>query len=180
MRVLIAGIGNVLLGDDGIGPFVTRWLAARYEFPAGVEIEDLGTPALDFIDNILGLDALIVVDSVDNGKAPGTVTLYRKSHLVRQSAGVRMDPHSPALSESLLAADLIGTGPREALLIGISGAAYQAGCQLSAPVQSALQTAVAAVLCELGRLGVSWRLNLHPQTPAIWWTDANPASALAR
>ena len=67
-RVLIAGIGNVLLGDDGLGPYVLHQLEAAYTFEEGVKLEDLGTPALDFIDHLAGLDALIVVDSVANDR----------------------------------------------------------------------------------------------------------------
>ena len=55
-NILVAGIGSVLLGDDGIGPYVVRMLEANYAFDEGVEIEDLGTPALDLIDHIAGLD----------------------------------------------------------------------------------------------------------------------------
>jgi hydrogenase maturation protease len=113
-RVLIAGIGNILLGDDGVGPYVVRWLRSAYSFAKGVEVEDLGTPSLDFIDHIAGLDALIVVDSVDNGLAAGTVTLYRKPDLLKNASVIRMDTHSPAITESLLAADIFfGMPPRE-------------------------------------------------------------------
>lgn len=84
-RVLIAGIGNVLLGDDGVGPYVVRQLDSAYCFDEGVALEDLGTPALDFIDHIAGLDALIVVDSVDNGKVPGNITMYRRQDLMKRA-----------------------------------------------------------------------------------------------
>jgi len=139
-RILIAGIGNVLLGDDGVGPYVVRWLDSAYSFGEGVEVEDLGTPALDFIDHIAGLDALIVIDSVDNGRDPGTITLYRRPDLLRNAPSVRMDTHSPAITESLLAADIFfGMPPREVLLVGISAGSYTAGCQLSERVKSAVE-----------------------------------------
>src|SRR5215470_14856508 len=93
-RVLIAGIGNILLGDDGVGPYVLHQLENSVNFDAGVTLEDLGTPALDFIDHIAGLDALIVIDSVDNGMPPGTITLYRKSDLMRCRSSIRLDTHS--------------------------------------------------------------------------------------
>src|SRR6201981_3950206 len=131
-RVLVAGIGNVLLGDDGVGPFVAQWLNHGYSFPEGVEVEDLGTPALDFIDRIVGLDALIVVDAVNNDQPAGTITLYRKDDLLRNAPGIRMDTHSPALTESLLAAEVFfGLPPKEVLLIGIRRDSYQADCMLS-------------------------------------------------
>jgi len=80
MKILIGGIGNVLLGDDGVGPYVARLLEARYEFVDGVEIDDLGTPALDLIDRISGKDAVILIDSIDTDVAPGTVVLYRSRY----------------------------------------------------------------------------------------------------
>ena len=171
-RILIAGIGNILLGDDGVGPYVLRLLESAYVFDEGVELSDLGTPALDFIDHIAGLDALIVIDSVDNGKAGGAITLYGKQDLVRNAPVIRMDTHSPAITGSLVAADVFfGVSPREVLLIGISASFYDAGCQLSAPVKQAAKEAVRLVLAELNRLGVGYRPK--PQAEAnIWWMDA--------
>ena len=169
-RVLIAGIGNVLLGDDGVGPYVVRWLESSYSFAEGVEVEDLGTPALDFIDHIAGLDALIVVDSVDNGYAAGTITLYRDQDLLRNAPSVRMDTHSPAITESLLAAEVFfGMPPREVLLVGISAGAYTAGCQLSEPVKRAVEAAANAVLAELDRLAVSYEEKAESNL-RTWWS----------
>lgn len=168
-RVLVAGIGNVLLGDDGVGPFVAQWLNASYSFPEGVEVEDLGTPALDFIDRIVGLDALIVVDAVNNDQPPGTVNLYRKEDLLRNAPGVRMDTHSPALTESLMAAEVFfGLPPKEVLLIGISGESYQADCTLSPAVREAVLTAVTAVFGELTRLGVAYSAKQAAKPPSTW------------
>jgi hydrogenase maturation protease len=110
--IIIAGVGNVLLGDDGVGPYVAALLKARYQFGEEVQIEDLGTPALDLIDYISGRDVFILIDSVQNGEAAGTVTLYSREDILRHPAGMRMDPHSPALGESLLTAELMGRRPR--------------------------------------------------------------------
>lgn len=169
-RVLIAGVGNVLLGDDGVGPYLVNWLNARYAFGPEVEVEDFGTPALDFIDNIVGREALIVIDSVDNGEASGTVTLYRKEDIVRITPAVRMDPHSPALVESLLAADLFGGSPENVLLVGITGASYNAGCELSDGVKNSLRAANDAILAELDRLGINYVKKTIPTDAAIWWS----------
>ena len=168
-RVIIAGIGNVLLGDDGVGPYVVQLLKSRFELDDGVEVEDLGTPALDIIDYFAGKDALIVVDSVDNGAAPGTVTLYRKDDLIRHAPAVRMDPHSPALSESLFTADLMGYCPGEVLLVGVSGANYNAGCSLSPLVRDAAETVIAEVLRELDQLGIKPVERVQHAATDIWW-----------
>src|ERR1700674_4042313 len=110
-KILIGGIGNVLLGDDGVGPYVVRLLEAGYEFEDGVEIDDLGTPALDLIDRISGKDAVILIDSIDTEAEPGKVLLYRKADIMRHRPAVRMDPHSPALVDALLSAELFGVAP---------------------------------------------------------------------
>ena len=176
-RVLIAGIGNILLGDDGVGPYVVRWLESAYSFAEGVEVEDLGTPALDFIDHIAGLDALIVVDSVDNGHAAGTITLYRDQDLLRNAPSVRMDTHSPAITESLLAANVFfGMPPREVLLVGVSADSYTAGCQLSEPVKGAVEAAANAVLAELDRLTVSYEKKSESNL-RMWWSASEEQTA---
>ena len=173
-RVLIAGIGNILLGDDGVGPYVLRLLEVSYSFDEGVVLEDLGTPALDFIDHIAGLDALIVIDSVDNGEPAGTITLYRDDDLKRNAPAVRMDTHSPAITESLLAAEVFfGVSPREILLVGVSAGSYDAGCTLTDVVKDAVPLARQAVLAELDRLDVSYRSKTQADN-AIWWSETQP------
>ena len=168
-RVLIAGVGNILLGDDGVGPYVVRKLAANYVFEEGVELEDLGTPALDFIDHLDGLDLLVVVDAVNDGSEPGTVNVYSKEDLLRHAPAVRVDPHSPALTESLLAAEFYGVGPRDVVLVGISGEVYDAGCALSAVAQRAVEKAAYQVLAVLDRLDVGFVRKFVETESAIWW-----------
>jgi hydrogenase maturation protease len=168
-HVLIGGIGNVLLGDDGVGPYVARLLEACYEFEPGVEIEDLGTPALDLIDRISGMDAVILIDSVASEGPAGTVTLYRKADILRHSPAARMDPHSPALVDTLLSADLFGVAPPEVLLVGIKPAAYDVGCNLSPVVKAKLDVLVAAVLVELDRLGVGYTVREQRGEHGMWW-----------
>ena len=137
-KVLIGGIGNVLLGDDGVGPYMARLLEARYEFDEGVEVADLGTPALDLIDQLSGKDGVILIDSISidvetNGTdvVPGTVVLYRKADIMRLRPSVRMDPHSPALVDALLSAELFGVAPRDLLLVGIQAESFEPSCSLS-------------------------------------------------
>jgi hydrogenase maturation protease len=170
-KVLIGGIGNVLLGDDGVGPYVARLLAARYEFDEGVEVADLGTPALDLIDQISAKDAVILIDSIEADAAPGTIVLYLKADIVRHCPTVRMDPHSPALVDTLLCADFFGIAPAEVLLVGIQAGSYEAGCSLSELVEASLDQAIVKVLSELDRLGVEHRSREHPPGIAIWWTN---------
>ncbi len=176
-KILIGGIGNVLLGDDGVGPYVAQLLEAHYKFANNVELADLGTPALDLIDRITGKDAVILIDSVEAEAAPGTVLLYRKVDIMRHCPAVRMDPHSPALVDALLTAEFFGVAPADVLLVGIQAESLEAGCSLSKSVSASLHRVLAEVLSELDRLGAEYHLREHPAEPGIWWETAEQAKS---
>lgn len=178
-NVLIGGIGNVLLGDDGVGPYVARLLTAYYDFEDGVEIVDLGTPALDLLDQLSGKDAVVLIDSLDCELAPGTVQLYRKEDIIRHCPDVRIDTHSPALLETMLSADLYGMSPGELLLIGVVGESYGPGCRLSVSVHAAVPHAFGEILRELDRVGVKYTPRENKIDPQIWWSsiDQTPSRA---
>jgi hydrogenase maturation protease len=168
---LIGGIGNVLLGDDGVGPYVLALLESQYAFADNVKLVDLGTPALDLTHQIVGLDAVILVDSVASGDPAGTITLYRKQDIVRDMPVERLDPHSPALSECLLTAEMLGASPKNVLLVGIVGETYEPGSPLTTAVQDSVAPAMEAVLTELRRLGFDYTKRPLPNAPGIWWGD---------
>jgi hydrogenase maturation protease len=173
-KILIGGIGNILLGDDGVGPYVARLLEAHFDFEDGVEVADLGTPALDLIDKLTAKDAVILIDSVTTECTEadaGAVVLYRKADIMRHRPAVRMDPHSPALVDALLSAELFGVAPADVLLVGIAGASYEAGCSLSKPVKASLEEAIAEVLNELDYLGVGYQWRKPPAELDIWWEN---------
>jgi len=176
--VLIGGIGNVLLGDDGVGPHVVHLLESLYTFGDNVELADLGTPALDLTHQIAGLHSVILVDSVASDDPPGTVVLYRKADILRETPAQRLDPHSPALSECLLTAEMLGATPQNVLLVGIAGESYEPGCPLSAAVRQSLGQAIDAILSELDRLAVNYHKRRSPLPPDIWWGDNPPSEAL--
>jgi hydrogenase maturation protease len=175
-KALIGGIGNVLLGDDGVGPYTVRILESMYDFEAGVEIVDLGTPALDLTHQIVGLKALILVDSVASDgllhDAPaGTLALYAKEDILRDTPAERLDPHSPALAECLMTAEMLGAMPQNVLLVGIAGKCYEPGHPLSTAVRQSVGPAIDAILQELQRLGFKYQKKASPDEPAIWWSD---------
>jgi len=103
-KIRICGVGSVLLGDDAVGPYMARWIADNYEFGDNVEVEDLGTPGLDLIAYMTGIDVLILIDSCDNRKPAGAVTVYDKAAITHHRPAVRLDPHSPCITESIFIA----------------------------------------------------------------------------
>ena len=170
-RIGVLAVGNVLMGDDGIGPFVLKILESRYEFPSNVVLHDLGTPGLGITSFFADYDTVILIDAVSAKGQPGDVRLYRKDQLVRVPIPQRVSPHDPALVEPLLFAEFSGKCPGEVLLVGIVPAATELGCQITLSVRAAVVPAISAILAELARLGVQPRLRECALPPSIWWQD---------
>ena len=168
-RLLIAGIGNVLLGDDGVGPFVIKVLESQYDFAESVELADLGTPGFDLLVHLSGADAVILVDSAKFGGRAGDIRLFRKEEILRIPAVARLDPHSPALRESLSQLELMGTMPGELLLVGIQGSHFEPGSPLSTPVRECVPVIIDAVRRELHRLDTWCEPKASAGIPAVWW-----------
>jgi hydrogenase maturation protease len=153
-RITVGGIGNVLLGDDGVGPYVVSLLEERYSLPDYVEVVDFGTPSLDLLEHVADAEAVILIDAAENGKPPGTLTRYSKADVLREHPAPRLDPHSPALGATLAAAELLGTAPASFLLIGITPETLAEGLSLTAGVRAAAQCAVEMVIEELRASGI--------------------------
>ena len=165
-------MGNVLLGDDGLGPYLIRLLESQYEFGDEVELADLGTPALDLTHRIAGRRGVIFIDCIASEEhLPGTVLLYDKSALLSAIPTQRLDPHSPAVSECLLTAEMLGASPENAWLIGVVGAGFEPGRPLSSTVRGSLWKVVDAVGYELRRLGVKFEKRLHAEEVGVWWAE---------
>ncbi len=167
--IRVLGVGNVLMGDDGFGPYVTRILEARYHFPEEVEVLDVGTPGLDFTPYLQDARAVIVVDTVSGDASPGTLRTYDREQLLAKPPPARTNPHQPGLREALMATDLTDTSPQRLLVIGVIPERTDTGTGLSPAVRAAVEPTVAAVLEELGRFDLTPRPREQPLEPDIWW-----------
>ncbi len=172
MRVAIIGIGNVLTGDDAIGPHVVRLVEARYELPEGVQVIDAGTPGYDLTAFMVGLDALLLVDAVKGRGAPGEIEVYDRAELVTKRPVLAMSPHEPGVREALMNADFMGVTPGIVRLVGVVPARTDTGIGLSPEVRAAVPAAVAAVTAELAALGIAPRERQPPRDPDLWWEKA--------
>jgi len=168
-RIGVLGIGNVLMGDDGVGPYTVKMLEARYKFPKQVELQDLGTPGLGITSVFSQYDAVILIDAVNAKKNPGEVKVYRKDELVLVPVKQRISPHDPALVEALLFAELSGKCPKEVLLVGVVPETCELKCGLSAAVQAGVEAAIGVVLVELEQWDAPVKLKERADVPSIWW-----------
>ena len=168
----VIGLGNVLMGDDALGPWVIQVLLAEQVFPEGVAVNDLGTPGLDLVPWVTNLEALILVDTVSSKAPPGTIRLYRRDEILKHPPQTRLSPHDPALKEALLTAEFAGQAPREVLLVGVVPEQTEMGVGLSPAAREAIAPAALEVLGELERLGRPARRRETPARPQIWWEEA--------
>ena len=172
MDIRVLGLGNVLMGDDGFGPFVIEALQAKYEFPANVSVTDVGTPGLDLTPFLIGADAVIVVDSVRAEGEPGELRLYRRDEILRHAPQARLGPHDPGFKQTLLALDFAGCGPHLVTLVGAIPKTTAPVARLSPDLRLAVPAAVDAVIGELERLGVAVTERATPAPIAPWWERA--------
>jgi hydrogenase maturation protease len=172
-RVLVAGIGNIFLGDDGFGVEVANRLVARPEAtPDTVRIEDFGIRGVHLAYELLeGYDALVLLDAVPMHEPPGTLAVIEVGTDLVPEPGDEpaaiMDAHSmsPATVLSLLAG-LGGAGLggklERILVVGCEPATVEEGIGLSDPVAGAVEPAVALVEEVLGDLLTE--LHTQPNT----------------
>ncbi len=150
-HVLVAGIGNVLLADDGFGVEAARLLAQR-ELPAGVKVADFGIRGLDLAYELQeDWDAVVVLDAVARGASPGTLTLIEHDQDDEAPAGAALDPHAMDPLRVLALARALGAVPPRVLVVGCEPAVVvppddeQVVMELSPPVRAAARRAVDVV-----------------------------------
>lgn len=153
MSVLVLGIGNLVMSDDGIGVRVVQLLTERYRFPAGVTILDGGTLGLDLLPRLEGVARLLVVDAVETGQAPGTLVRLAGDD-VPIVLETKLSPHQMGLKDLLAVAMLQGFAPQEMVLWGVQPERIEMSLELSAVVAAQLEILVEKVLAELAGWGV--------------------------
>ncbi|MFC4586249.1 hydrogenase maturation protease [Sphaerisporangium corydalis] len=144
MRILVAGVGNIFLGDDGFGVAVARLLAGR-KLPEGVVATDFGIRGVHLAYELTGggHDCAILVDTVSRGGPPGTLYVLRPSP--GETPGTFVDAHDMTPDAVLALADTLG-GTGQVLLVGCEPADVSPGMELSPPVAEAVGRAADLVL----------------------------------
>lgn len=158
LRVLVMGVGNTLLQDDGIGVHVTESLRETAPgntgfFDPDLELIDGGTLGLSLLPDIEDAAAVIVVDASELGEAPGALRIFRDREIDRQLSGKRRTVHEVALADLFAAAAIRGRCPARRALVAIQPASTELGLGLTPAVQAAIPGAREAILA----LAREWR-----------------------
>ncbi|MGA7539331.1 MAG: HyaD/HybD family hydrogenase maturation endopeptidase [Steroidobacteraceae bacterium] len=171
--VLVLGLGNVVLGDDGVGPLALARLESQYRAPPGVRLADGGTLGLALLDEIAEAQHLILVDAVATDESPGTLVRL-DGEAVRDAVRDRLSVHQVGVADLLDAARLIGRYPDSVVLLGIVPGRIGLAVTRTREVDEALPALVSAVVREVKAHGY----ELAPQAPPL--APDRPIHALVR
>jgi hydrogenase maturation protease len=175
-KIMVMAVGNVLTGDDGVGPCALEALDAGWDFPENVTLFDVGTPGIDLTMFMDGHDAVIIIDAISAKGEAGTVRCYGRDVLLAGKLPVVMSPHEPTIKEALLRLDMMGRCPAHAMLVGIIPERLTTGIGLTDAVRAALPAVLERVITELQWLGAEPTKKAEPRAPKFWWESAPEAA----
>ena len=112
-KIGIAGIGNLLLRDEGFGVHVVQYLQNNYDFPDNVDIQDVGTAGIYMAPFLETCDPVLVIDVVDIQGEPGSFHFFSLADVKAGTFQTRMSPHQLGLLEILEVCKLRGEHPEE-------------------------------------------------------------------
>ena len=150
MKILVAGVGNVLRGDDGFGVAVAKNLLQTDKYGGRVTVFEAGIAGIALVQELMsGYDLLIIADTIHRGGAPGTIYVIepevpeldeKASYELHQSLA---DAHYSDPSKVFILAKALNVLPRRVFLIGCEPTGYdELGADLSPPVARAVHFAL--------------------------------------
>ena len=156
MAILVLGLGNTIMTDDGFGVKVVEALSARCRLRGPVTLLDGGTLGLDLLPRLEGIAQLLIVDVLEMQAPPGTVFRLEGDEVPRAFAS-KLSVHQMGVQDLLAVAELQGHLPRQLVVWGVQPACLDLGTELSPAVAAALEPVIDGVLGELRRWGVEVR-----------------------
>ena len=156
-EILVLGLGNILLGDEGVGVRVVERLLEQYDFPEGVRVMDGGTLGLDLLPYVEGASRLLVIDAVQARHPPGTLVRIEGDEIPIFLDASKVSPHQEGLQDLLAVAVLKGYLPDEVIFWGAQIESLGVGLELNEPVAAQVDALGGKVLEELARWGVDAR-----------------------
>ena len=146
-EVVVVGVGNTLLGDEGFGVYAVRELQ-RQGVPDGVDVVEAGVAGYNLLDLLAGASKAILIDAVEMGAGPGRLVRFTPEQVASAKNGSRFSLHQVDLLEVLELARALGQSA-ETAIIGIQPEKVAVGEGLSRVVQARVRDAVGMVRAEI-------------------------------
>ncbi len=129
-KIIVMGVGNYILSDEGIGIHIIKELE-KMQWPENVEIYDCGTTGILSFHKFVEADILIAIDAISLKEEPGTIKVYNKDDIMLSKVPMKISPHQIGFQETLFQAELHSHAPEIVTLIGVVPESYMAGTELS-------------------------------------------------
>ncbi len=136
-KIIVMGVGNYILTDEGIGIHVIKELE-KMQWPENVEIYDAGTTGILSFHKFTDADILIAIDAIALKEEPGTIRIYNKEDIMLSKMPMKISPHQLGFQETLFQAELHSHSPEIVTLIGVVPESYAVGTELSECIQEVL------------------------------------------
>jgi len=144
--VLVLGLGNILLGDDGLGPAVIEHLLQdSEESTEQIELIDGGTQGLALLGHLGGREAIIIVDALATGAPPGTIRIMNASEIFSMGASHAESSHESNARELLVVAKVLNELPDRVFVVGVEPQNISTGYGLSESASRSLPIAAGHV-----------------------------------
>lgn len=153
MRIIVLGVGNILLSDEGIGVRAVEKLQRDFVLPAEVEVIDGGTTGMEMLEDLACADHIVIIDAVRSGNAPASIVRLAGEQ-VPVFFRTKLSPHQIGLSDVLATLVLTGEQPGGVTVIGVEPVSLETSMTLSPQVEAVLPEVVSQVVNELRQLGV--------------------------
>jgi hydrogenase maturation protease len=150
-RMVVVGLGNPLMGDDGIGLAALERLR-HYTFEPSIELVDGGTWGMNLLPIIEDADRLLLLDAINVGAHPGALVVLERNQLPRYLS-TKISPHQVDLADVLALAELRGHLTQHTVAIGLQPERVEMIAGLTAGVERQLDRMVGAALSRLGEWG---------------------------
>ena len=155
MSILVLGLGNTIMTDDGFGVEVVTTLSSRYHFQGPVKILDGGTLGLDLLPHLEEIESLLIIDALDMRDEPGKIFRLQGDEVPRAFAS-KLSVHQMGLQDLLAVSELPGHVPRNLVVWGVQPECIEMGTELTATVAKAVEPVVDSVLEELQGWGIQY------------------------
>jgi hydrogenase maturation protease len=153
-NIVILGVGNLLMSDEGVGVHAITALEQNYTFPEGVRCVDGGTSTQELLGDLEDLDHLIVIDAVASGSPPASMIRLEGAD-VPHAFTTKLSPHQIGIADLLAMLTFTGHAPRRVVLLGVEPAVLRLGMSLSPGVAARVPELCAEVVAELVGLGLT-------------------------
>lgn len=152
-RVVVLGIGNTILSDEGVGVHAALALADRYDLPEGVEVIDGGTAGMELLEPLADADLVVVLDAVRARRPAGSLVCLtgREVPVFFRS---KLSPHQVSICDVLASLEFAGQAPADLVLIGAEPLRLDLGLELTPELAAVVPAMVDAAIEELARRGV--------------------------